>query len=503
MAHVILEHITKEFPGTVALDDVTVDITPGTIVALCGENGAGKSTLGKVLAGAYPYGTYKGRIMVDGEEMCFSDTLHAERFGICMVHQELNMIPEMTISENISLGNMPNQYGRVNKKAMDKRAEDALNRLGIKLDLNRKMKDLPISIQQMVEIAKAVSRDPHLIIFDEPTSSLSNKEIKSLFRIMRKLKEDGRTMVYVSHKLEEVFEICDSVVILKDGKFVNQGQTSEVDKDTLIQWMIGRELEDMFVPKKQCDFSKAPNLLRVKDWNVYEGNRHIVKDVSLEVKRGEILGLYGLVGAGRTEFVNSLFEGDYIPSEGEVYMEDKQIHIKSSKEAIKGGIGLVTEDRRKTGLIVIHSIIDNMTLASMRRFIGRFFRRDKAKEYSAVQEMISKLSIRLSNVEMPVGSLSGGNQQKVVISKWLLTNPKILILDEPTRGIDVGTKREIYFLLQKLADEGVGILFISSELPEILGVSDRILVMRAGEIVGEFPHKEATEEKIARKALEG
>lgn len=506
MSLINLEHITVVFPGTVALDDVSFGIEKGEIIALCGENGAGKSTLGKVVAGVYSKRTYSGDLILRGQKVDFKSTLDAEKSGVCMVHQELNLISEMTVAENISLGAFPTQLGLVDRGKMRARAQKIFEELQLDLDPDAKISDLSISQQQMVEIAKSISRNPEVIIFDEATSSLTDKEVDVLFEIMRRLKARGTTMLYVSHKLDEIFRICDRVVILKDGKYINQAPVSEIDKDTLISWMVGRELKDMFAPKTQAVSADSAPILEVRNWSVYKTparREKIVDNISLRVHRGEILGIYGLMGAGRTEFVSSIFEGDAVPTSGELYINGSAVHLRSCKDAIAHGLGLVTEDRRKTGLCTIHSIRDNATVASMRNYANRLTLLDDKKQTDAMNSMIPRLSIRLSSIFSPVSKLSGGNQQKIVLSKWLLTNPQILILDEPTRGIDVGAKKEIYYILQQLADAGVAVIVISSELPEVMGVSDRILVMSEGTIAGEVAQKDATEEMLVKYAMKG
>ena len=506
MSLIELDHITVVFPGTVALDDVSFHVEKGEIIALCGENGAGKSTLGKVIAGVYSKRTYSGDLSLHDEKVNFKSTLEAESAGVCMVHQELNLISEMTVAENISLGAFPAKLGLVDRKVMRARAQKIFDELQLDLDPDARISDLSISQQQMVEIAKSISRDPEVIIFDEATSSLTDKEVDVLFDIMRRLKERGTTMIYVSHKLDEIFRICDKVVILKDGKYVNQAPIAEIDKDTLISWMVGRELKDMFAPKTHPLSSADKPILEVQDWSVYKSSARkekIVDGVNLQVCPGEILGIYGLMGAGRTEFVSSIFEGEAIPTSGTLRIGGQDVHLRSCKDAIAHGLALVTEDRRKTGLCTIHSIRDNATLASMRKYADHFSLLNDKKQTDALNSMIPRLSIRLSDIFAAVSTLSGGNQQKVVLSKWLLTNPQILILDEPTRGIDVGAKKEIYYILQQLADAGVAVIVISSELPEVMGVSDRILVMSEGAIAGEVTREEATEEMLVKYAMKG
>lgn len=506
MGQIKLEHIQVAFPGTIALKDISFEIEQGKIVALCGENGAGKSTLGKVLAGVYSKKTYSGSLYFKGQPVDFKSTLDAEAAGICMVHQELNLIAEMTVAENISLGSFPNWAGLVKTADMRKRALDIFAELELDLNPDAKVSDLSISQQQMVEISKAISRNPEVIVFDEATSSLTDKEVEVLFDIMRRLKERGTTMIYVSHKLNEIFQICDEVVILKDGEYVNRSPVSEIDKDTLISWMVGRELKNMFAPKTMAIGEQGRPMMEVRDWCVYKTTskvEKIVDHVNLTLHCGEILGIYGLMGAGRTEFVSSVFEGAAVPTTGDLRIAGETVHLHSSADAIAHGVALVTEDRRKTGLCLIHSIRDNATLAARRQFANRLMLRNEAAEKDAVQDMIGQLSIRLASMDNVVGSLSGGNQQKVVLSKWLLTKPQILILDEPTRGIDVGAKKEIYYILQKLADQGVAIIVISSELPEVMGVSDRIMVMSEGRVAGEMTRAEANEETLIRYAMKG
>jgi len=506
MSIIELKDISVTFPGTKALQHISLNVEEGHIVALCGENGAGKSTLAKVVAGVYTKKVYTGEVLVHGKTVDFNNTLDAEAEGICIIHQELNLIPEMTVAENICLGAYPSRLGLVKRKEMTDRATNIFKELQIEVDPNAKISDLSISQQQMVEIAKSISRNPEVIIFDEATSSLTDKEVDILFEIMRRLQARGTTMLYVSHKLDEIFKICDDVVILKDGQFVNMAPTKDMDKDTLITQMVGRELKDMYAPKTKKRPEGEKPVLDVRNWDVYKTGaktEKIVEGASMQVYAGEILGIYGLMGAGRTEFVSSIFGGDDVPSTGELYINGEKVHIKNCKDAFNRGIGLVTEDRRKTGLCLIHSIRDNATLASMKQYANKLMLLDDKKQTDAMNSMIPKLSIRLADIFRPVSTLSGGNQQKIVLSKWLLNNPQILILDEPTRGIDVGAKKEIYYILQKLADAGVAVVVISSELPEVMGVSDRILIMREGMITGEVSQKEASEELLAKYAMKG
>lgn len=509
MSHIRMEHITKRFPGVVALKDVSVRFEKGTITALCGENGAGKSTLGKVLAGIYDHKSFDGKIYINDSPVYFKSTLDAEKEKIVLVHQELNLIPDMTVEENIFLGNFPTRHGHVDYEKMTKATVDIFKELEIDIDPKETVRNLSTSLQQMVEITKAIARDPEVIIFDESTSSLTAKEIKTFFGIMRKLKADGVTILYVSHKLDEIFEICDRVVILKDGTYINEADTGEIDKDTLITWMIGRELSSQFPAYDKRLVQNDTRLLEVKGWTVYKtgtakaDNLRTVDNVSFCVHAGEIVGLYGLMGAGRTRLLNSLFDRERYRHTGRLFINGKEVRNKTAVDSIESGIGYVTENRRKTGLCLIHSVNDNILLASLKKYANRFGMINDSRSTSARDEVIKKLGIKLANVDGSVAKLSGGNQQKVIFAKWLLNDPRVLLLDEPTRGIDVGAKKEIYSILRKLTEMGVGILLVSSEIPEVMGISDRILVVKDGRIVAEFNRRNATEELLLKNAIGG
>ena len=509
MSHIKMERITKQFPGVVALNDVTVEFERGTITALCGENGAGKSTLGKVLADIYDHKSYDGAIYVDGKQVQFRNTLDAEKEKIVLVHQELNLIPDLTVEENVFLGDFPVKMGHVDYETMTRRTLEIFEELDIHIDPKETVRNLSTSLQQMVEITKAIAREPEVVIFDESTSSLTAKEIGVFFAILRKLRDKGVTLLYVSHKLEEVFEICDRVVILKDGAYVNEAPVSEIDRDTLITWMVGHGMSGQFPPHDKDLVQHGKVLFEIKDWSVYktgtsksEGLK-TVDGMSFQVCAGEVVGLYGLMGAGRTRLLNSLFDSERYPHEGRIFVNGREVKNHTAVDAIKNGLGYVTEDRRKTGLCLIHSVSDNILLASLRNYANRLGCISDKKGSDARADMVKRLSIKVANVDSSVAKLSGGNQQKVIFAKWLLNSPHVLLLDEPTRGIDVGAKKEIYSILRKLTEQGVGIVLVSSEIPEVMGVSDRILVVKNGRIAAEVARAEATEELLLHHAIGG
>lgn len=509
MNFIRMEHITKQFPGVVALKDVSVQFEKGTITALCGENGAGKSTLGKVLAGIYPHKSYEGKIYVDDRLMDFRNTLDAEKEKIVLVHQELNLIPDLTVEENVFLGDFPVKHGHVDYDTMTKRTLEIFEELEIQINPKEIVRNLSTSLQQMVEITKAIARDPEVIIFDESTSSLTAKEIRVFFAIMRKLKAKGVTILYVSHKLEEIFEICDRVIILKDGAYVNEADVGAIDKDTLITWMVGHEMSGQFPPHDKNLVQSDRVLMEVKDWTVYKTGTaksdqiKTVDGISFRVCAGEVVGLYGLMGAGRTRLLNSIFDREHYLSDGKLFINGKEVTSRTASGAIRNGLGYVTEDRRKTGLCLIHSVSDNILLASLRNYANALGIISDKSGAAARQNMVERLNIKVADVNSSVAKLSGGNQQKVIFAKWLLNNPHVLLLDEPTRGIDVGAKKEIYSILRKLSENGVGIVLVSSEIPEVMGVSDRILVIKNGKIVADIDREDATEELLLKNAIGG
>jgi inositol transport system ATP-binding protein len=483
-----MKNINKSFPGVRALSNVELHVRKGTVHALMGENGAGKSTLMKCLIGIYRQDT--GTITFKGEDLDITNTHYALSKGISMIHQELSPIPQMTVAENIFLGREPRTwYGLVDMRKMNRMCGELLQRLGIKIQPTRKMHELSIANMQLSEIAKAVSYDSDLIIMDEPTSAITEAEVEVLFRIIRSLKAEGRSIIYITHKMDEVFKITDEVTVFRDGQYIATSPTAEMTRDMLIERMVGRTLTDMF-HKESAEISEP--VLEVE---------HLTgrgfKDVSFHLKRGEILGIAGLMGAGRTE----LMEGVYgmRRSTGRVTVHGKPTVIKSPADAIQAGMALLTEDRKLTGLYINATVRDNIFIANIHQYLmGPFIKKKKIE--GDCQRMREVMRIKTPSLREIIKNLSGGNQQKVLIARWLLTEPDILILDEPTRGIDVGAKSEIYRLMTELVRSGKSIIMISSELPEILGMSDRIVVMHEGDKVGELSREEATQEKILTMA---
>ncbi|CNH46403.1 galactose/methyl galaxtoside transporter ATP-binding protein [Yersinia kristensenii] len=486
------EGISKQFPGVKALNKVGIKIKPGSIHALMGENGAGKSTLMKCLIGIYH--PDEGSIKVRGEKITFEDTLDALHAGIAMIHQELNLVPHMTVAENIWLGREPVHYGLVNHDLLNSKTRNLLQYLNIKLKPNMIVGELNIASQQMVEIAKAVSYDADVLIMDEPTSALTEGEVFHLFAIINELKEQGKGIIYISHKMDEIFEITDEVSIFRDGMFVATDKTENLTKQSLITMMVGRELTHMF-PKFNNNIGEE--VLRVNGLR-REG---LFRDVSFSVKRGEILGVAGLVGAGRSEVMESLF-GMHPADSGEIFIEGLPVNISSPSKAIEQGLAFLTEDRKKSGLFLVLSVVENMSIVNISDYINKRGFVSHGKMAQDCMEQIKKLNIKTPTMDQIINNLSGGNQQKVLIARWLLAQPKILILDEPTRGIDVGAKSEIYRLISELANRGVAIILVSSELPEILGMSDRVMVMHGGHITGILDKQDASQEKIMALASE-
>jgi ribose transport system ATP-binding protein len=482
-----MKEISKAFPGVQALDSVDFECIPGEVHAVVGENGAGKSTLMKVLAGAYhPEG---GSISLRGNTVSFSSPRDAQRSGIAIIYQEFNLLPDLTVAENIFLGREPQKrMGFIDHTVLYDRAENLLRDLGMNIDIHTPVSELGVAKQQMVEIAKALSQNADVIMMDEPSAVVSGKELEALFGIIRSLKENGKTVIYISHRIDEIFQIADRATVLKDGKLVGTVVTSEVDKSEIIRMMVGRDLSETF-PTRGKGISDR-EVLSVENLN----SGSLLKDISFKVFAGEILGIAGLVGAGRTELARAIFGADPIES-GEVYLNGKKLKKESPKASISGGVGFITEDRAKDGLVHSLSVRKNLTLAILDR-IKRFFYIRERKERELSGEYTKEFNIITPSVEQEVRFLSGGNQQKIILAKWIGIEPNLLIMDEPTRGIDVGAKSEVYVLMRRLADQGTAIIMISSELPEIIGMSDVILVMHDGRIMGELTPDKATEEQI-------
>ena len=486
-----MKHICKSFPGVLALHNINFELRKGEIHVLLGENGAGKSTLMKILSGAYQ--KTSGEIFIDGENVEIKSPRRAQELGISIIYQEFNLIPQLTLGENIFLGREPKVCsGVINKKKIFKDAKKILSELGLDINPNSVVRKLGVAQQQMVEVAKALSLDARIMIMDEPTSTLTEQEIKELFITIRRLKEKGVSIIYISHRLEELFEIGECVTILRDGENVGTYNINEVTKSQLIRLMVGRELKEQF-PKQKAKIGEE--VLRTEHLN--KGNA--LKDISFSLHRGEVLGIAGLLGSGRTELARAIFGVDKIDS-GRIFLKNQFINIDCPRKAINSRIGFITEDRRSQGLVLILSVKDNVSLPSVER-LSSFGILKLKQEDELVKSYVKRLRIKTPSLNQRVMFLSGGNQQKVVLSKWLCSEARILIFDEPTRGIDVGAKVEIYQLMNKLTAEGVAVIMISSELPEILGMSDRILVMHQGRIAKEFSVEEATEEKILHYAL--
>jgi len=491
------QNVTKEFPGVIALDDVSIQIQRGEIHGLCGENGAGKSTLMKILSGVYPYGTYTGNVIYEGEELKLEtrSIRQATEQGIAIVYQELTLVPTMTVGENVFLGREPVERGSINWNKLYADTGKILSQYKLDVPPQAVLSTLGVGKMQMVEIAKALSEEAKVLILDEPTSALTEAEIDKLMEILTILKEHGVTCIYISHKLNEFFRITDRVTVLRDGQAVTTQPTKDLTEAKLVNYMVGREMTERFP-----EGNRRPGevIFEVEDLHATDPNvssRTVIDNVNFDLRRGEILGIAGLMGSGRTELVTTIF-GEYGKiTKGTIKLEDKELHINSSREAIEQGISLVPEDRKGQGLVLIQSILKNISLPNLNQF-AHFFSIDKDAELSASMKQATSLAIKAPNLQVNTETLSGGNQQKVVIAKWLMSKPKILIMDDPTRGVDVGAKYEIYKLMNDLAENGVSIIMISSELEEVLGMSDRVMVMHEGRSNGTLDVADATQEKI-------
>ena len=503
MAKILLEmkNITKTFPGVKALDNVNLQVEEGEVHALVGENGAGKSTLMNVLSGIYPYGSYEGDIIYNGEVCKFNKIKDSEEKGIVIIHQELALVPEMTIGENMYLGNEQGKSFAIDWSRTYGEADKYLAQVGLKESSRTLIKDIGTGKQQLVEIAKALAKNAKLLILDEPTSSLNEEDSQALLDLMLEFKKQGMTSIIISHKLNEIAYVADKITVIRDGSTI---ETLDKKKDTftedrIIKGMVGRELTDRFPKREKKNIGDVA--LEVKNWTVHHplySERKVVDNVSMYVKKGEVLGISGLMGAGRTETMRALFGADPIDS-GDIYVNGKKVTIKSPQDAVKCGIGYLSEDRKRFGIVVQKTVAENTTMADLDEFSnGPFI--DKKKEKEIAQKYVDSLATKTPSVDQLVVNLSGGNQQKVVIAKWLTRNCDILIFDEPTRGIDVGAKNEIYKLMNQLAAEGKAIIMVSSEMTEILRMSDRIVVMCEGKKTGELDISEATQENIMNMA---
>jgi L-arabinose transport system ATP-binding protein len=491
VSYLQFENLSKSFPGVNALDSVSFGVDEGSVHALCGENGAGKSTLLKILSGVYSQDS--GKVLLNGEATTYASPFGAIDAGIVVIYQELHLVPEMSVAENVFLGHIPQKAGWVNRRSLAEKTTELLDTLGVKIDPWTRVGSLPIALRQIVEIAKALSHDAKVIAFDEPTSSLSAREVEHLFKVIGDLKSKGKVILYVTHRMAEIFTICDAATILRDGKHVETfANLGGITADDVVRRMVGRSLEDIYGYRSR---SFGGTALEV---------RHLVapgisSPIDLNVRAGEIVGVFGLAGAGRSELLHGIYGA--ARKSGVVEVFGKVAKSTSPPESIRNGLMLCPEDRKKDGIFGLRSVAENINISARRRYsrLG-FWINDKAEMENA-QSQVNRLSVRTPSLQQPIGLLSGGNQQKAILGRWLSENVRVLMLDEPTRGIDVGAKHEIYEIIYELADQGVGILLVSSELPEVLGVCDRILVMREGAMVGELAREEASEEKVIRLAL--
>lgn len=506
MTDAILEmrRITKTFPGVKALENVNLKVRAGEIHALCGENGAGKSTLMKVLSGVYPHGSYEGEILFKGRICQFKDIKQSEQMGIVIIHQELALIPYLSIAENIFLGNEQKRGGFIDWNETFVKTKALLETVGLKEHPNTLIQSLGVGKQQLVEIAKALSKKVQLLILDEPTAALNEEDSENLLKLILQLKAKGISSIIISHKLNEIAKVADSITIIRDGKTIEtlDMRADHVTEDRIIKGMVGRDLTNRY-PERTPDIGET--IFEVRNWNVYhpQQDRKVIDDVHFHIRRGEIVGIAGLMGAGRTELAMSIFGRSYGRQiSGQIYKNGRELRIRTVSDAIDNGIAYVTEDRKQYGLILIDDIKRNMTLANLAR-ISRNTVVNENEEFVVAETFRRKMNIKTPSVLQKTGNLSGGNQQKVVLSKWIFSEPDILMLDEPTRGIDVGAKYEIYTIMNQLAAEGKGLLLISSELPEILGMCDRIYTMSEGRLTGEVRRQDASQELLMKYMTKG
>lgn len=493
-----MKNISKTFGNVQALKGVSLDLYAGEVLALMGENGAGKSTLMNILSGSLQ--PTEGEIYLNGEKVVVPDPITAKKLGIAKIHQELQIVPELSVAENIFLGRWKTSAGpAVDFKAMKDEAKVYLDMLDVHVDPSKKLKDLRIGEQQLVEIAKAISLNSKIIVMDEPTSAISEKEAEKLFTIIRRLRGEGKGIIYITHRMEEIFKIADRLTVMRDGQYIGTVKAAETSKDEIIRMMVGRDMSEQY---SKDPTEKGEVALEVKNltYTPPMGSfRRSLKNISLKVRHGEVLGIAGLAGAGRSEFFECLAGVHHGDTRGEIIIEGRPVTIKTPADAIRAGISFATEDRKGSGLVLQRSIGENMSLPLLKKFSSMFFMKHQ-EEKKVWQEQMEALRVKAPSYKTLASSLSGGNQQKVVLARWLMTHPKILLLDEPTRGIDVGAKAEIYQLINNLAKQGMAIIVVSSELPEVIGISDRIVTFCEGELTGEFMQEDATQEKLLQSA---
>lgn len=502
MSKKILEmvHVTKKFPGVTALRDVNLDLDRGEILGICGENGAGKSTLMKVLSGSYHYGEYEGTIRIEGEEKHFSQVSDAQNSGIEMVYQEQNMMLDASVAENLFVGNLPGKYGMVDYKALYESTGKILEE--IHLDVNPKMKVrfMNSGQMQMLSLMRSCIKNPGILVLDEPTTALTDSEVDILMGILDKIRKSGRSCIYISHKLDEIYRICDRVLVMRDGQTISCRPIKEIKQEILIEEMVGRKVQNLY-PKQEAEIGEV--VLKVEHLTVPHPTikgKNIIEDISFDLKKGEILGIGGLVGSGRSEILEAVFGKIRAGVTKEITIEGKKAEIKDPGDAIRAGIGFITEERKTNGIIWMLNIRENMVLPSLNELPGRIFV-DKAEEKKRVRKFYEALRIKATSMETKIVALSGGNQQKVILGKWLMKNPKILFIDEPTKGIDVGTKADFYQIMCELAKQGVSIVMVSSDMPELVSMSDRCLVISNGRITGELAREEINEKNVMRAAI--
>ena len=497
-----MKEVSKEFFGVIALKNVNFFVKKGEVRALIGENGAGKSTLVKILCGVFQRNEYAGNIFINNEEILINSIIDAEKYKIAMISQENEIEPDLSAGENIFLNNEATRFGIINWDKLYSSSNDALKKINLEINTRELLKNFSPAIQRMVNIAKALSKDANILVLDEPTAALTEEEIVILFKVLKELKNKGVTIIFISHKLSELFMICDSVSVMRDGEMITTKEINDIKTENIVEMMTGRKIGTMY-PKENIPIGEK--ILEIKNFSVLNSKTHreFIKDVNLYVKKGEILGVFGLIGSGRTELFSAVYgliqKNCYM---GDVFVNNIKITIEHPSDAIQNGIGLITEER-KVGLFSDFSVNFNISIANLRNLLAAKLVIDSNKESILSKEYINKLNIKISSLNQLVKQLSGGNQQKVLLARWLVKELSILILDEPTRGIDIGAKVEIYKLMNEMTSRGMGLIFISSELPEILGMSDRIIVVHRGLIVGEFKKSEATERKILNVATGG